>query len=343
MNCSECRSDGTIQCIACLRGRLRETAQILIEEVGATGGHNAEDVARLAVAQIRVARDRADRNQAGYDRVRREQNRVVAAEDLGQVATRMEEENWATDASAVRSAMHELERLRREIEEVRSAVCADDTETTAEAALHLAQAAEKKGRADAIQVQVERLSVGPTDVLLVRPNLGDLPSREAGRYMEWVRTDLVALLEQIGVQHGGIVVLAPGWEVSAVPREDLRVLLDGDPAARVDRAAEAIFQKNFSASSITGPWRTMSRQLAEVALAAAEGEHVCAAGDRPRTWVASRMVTLHDLGRVARFAVNGRFVALPHTVHEGDTIWATGVPEADAILAGAFGDSGEGL
>ena len=148
VNCSECRSDGTTQCIACLRGRLRETAQILIAAAGADGPMDAEDAARLAVAKLEIA--------------------------------------------------------EREIEEVRSAVCADDTETTVDAALHLAQAAEKKGRAD------------------------------------------------------------------------VRALLDGDKADRVERAAEAIFQKNFAASSMTGPWRTMSRRLAEDALAAADGEHVCA-------------------------------------------------------------------
>jgi hypothetical protein len=39
------------------RGRLRETAQILIEEVGCTGGGNAEGAARLAVAKLRSERE----------------------------------------------------------------------------------------------------------------------------------------------------------------------------------------------------------------------------------------------------------------------------------------------
>jgi hypothetical protein len=294
MNCSECRSDGTIQCIACLRGRLRETAQILIAEVGCTGGGNAEDAARLAVAQIRAERDRADRNQAGYDRVRREQNRVVETEDLGQVATRMEEENWATDASAVRSAMHELERLRREIEEVRSAVCADDTETTAEAALHLAQAAEKKGRADAadqralsmgrpeIGSDLTPLLVKGNTVIVIRMPPNDMPPHECVEVMRKVRTDTLAWLAHERIRHSGVLILAPGWEVSAVPREDLRALLDGDKAERVERTARFEFDR---VHPLDRPWERVDeptkedfREWAREVLAAADGEHVCAAG-----------------------------------------------------------------
>ncbi len=47
------------------------------------------------------------------ERLRAERNRrFVTATELGALSERLEEDNAATDASLVRSAMHELERLR---------------------------------------------------------------------------------------------------------------------------------------------------------------------------------------------------------------------------------------
>jgi hypothetical protein len=128
----------------------------------------------------------------------------------------------------------QLEKAEREIEEVRSAVCADDTETTVEAALHLAQAAEKKGQEVAFAAA---LRVGPNDIVLVRPNLGDLPPHVQRHHMRRVRTDLLELLEREGVRHSGVIMLAPGWELSAVSREQLRALLDGARACATEEDA----------------------------------------------------------------------------------------------------------
>lgn len=46
------------------------------------------------------------------ERLRAERNRLVEATELGAVSERLEEDNAATDAATVRSAMHELTRLR---------------------------------------------------------------------------------------------------------------------------------------------------------------------------------------------------------------------------------------
>jgi hypothetical protein len=46
------------------------------------------------------------------ERLRAERNRLVDTTELGAVSERLEEENAAADASTVRSAMHELYRLR---------------------------------------------------------------------------------------------------------------------------------------------------------------------------------------------------------------------------------------
>lgn len=265
-DCTECRSEGTQACIACLRGRLRETAQILIAAVGADGPMDAEEAARRAVAKLEIA-DRE--RQSAFDAHAKLSN-LVDFPYVGQWSDLVRIIEEALAAKEMRA-----EKAEREIEEVRSAVCADDTETTAEAALHLAQAAEGRGRAAAIGAQVEKLSIGPQDVVLVRPELGDLPSLEWRHVMRRVQVGLRDLLAQQGVQHGGVVVLAPGWELGAVPREQLRALLDGDKEERVKRAEEAIYQKHFRASTFSG-MRKMARLLAEDALAAADGEHVCA-------------------------------------------------------------------
>ncbi len=51
--------------IASLRDRLRDTAQILIAEVGATGPADAEEVARKAVSQIARLREALEKICAG--------------------------------------------------------------------------------------------------------------------------------------------------------------------------------------------------------------------------------------------------------------------------------------
>ena len=53
MNCTECRSEGTQACIACLRDRLRVVALMLVEAAGADGPMDAEDAARGAVHEWR--------------------------------------------------------------------------------------------------------------------------------------------------------------------------------------------------------------------------------------------------------------------------------------------------
>jgi hypothetical protein len=71
-----------------LRERLRETAQILIAEVGADGPTNAEDAARMAVARMERLRELADEK----------------AHEAGLCARRM------TEAQEARNKAHEEER-----------------------------------------------------------------------------------------------------------------------------------------------------------------------------------------------------------------------------------------
>jgi len=229
MNCSECRSDGTIQCIACLRGRLRETAQILIATVGADGPMDAEDAARKTADKLAVERR--------YNVELQMRNRVLQK--------RLESLEFACEAG-----------LPSPIPEGASPL--------------------DSGRPEIGAPDLAPLLLRGNTVIVIRMPPIDLPPSEYVSVMRKVRTDTLAWLAHERIRHSGVLILAPGWEVSTVPREDLRALLDGDKADRVERAAEAIFQKNFAASSMTGPWRTMSRRLAEDALAAAEGEHVCA-------------------------------------------------------------------
>lgn len=75
-----------------LRSRLRETAQILIEAVGADGPMDAEDAARKAVGRMDTLRDLADEKaaEAGLYSRRMEQ----AQKARGEVRSRLVEEGW---------------------------------------------------------------------------------------------------------------------------------------------------------------------------------------------------------------------------------------------------------
>lgn len=302
MNCSECRSDGTIQCIACLRERLRETAQILIAAVGADGPMDAEEAARRAVAKMEIA-DRERQNafdahaklsalvdfpyvgkwselvpiieerlraieeqEDSDDRAMLEQIRARGVTLRGQVAQLIlavkhcpgEEEEDADGMCACAHAIADAlaakemraEKAEREIEDVRSAVCADDTETTAEAALHLAQAAEARGRADAFCAHVEALRLAPGDVLVVR--VPEIPIASNGMMKTkdvLARNDLkrqVADLLRTNGRSNASVIVPLDVAMEAVPRERLLAILGTADGEHVCAPEEVLIMEGKS-------------------------------------------------------------------------------------------------
>jgi hypothetical protein len=126
---------------------------------------------------------------------------------------------------------------------------------------------------------------GDTVIVIRMPPI-DLPPHEYMAIMRKVRTDTLAWLAQERVHHSGVLILAPGWDLSAVPRADLRVLLDGASAARADRIAEAVWDEILPHPEQRMTWDRMCIEepmAAEVfaqrigaVLAKTDGEHVCA-------------------------------------------------------------------
>lgn len=242
MNCTECRSDGTIQCIACLRGRLRETAQILIAAAGATGPMDAEDAARKAADKLAV--------EQRYNVELQMRNRV----------------------------------LQKRLESLEFACEAGLPAPIPEGAPPL-----DSGRPEIGAPDLAPLLLRGNTVIVIRMPPIDLPPHEYVAVMRKVRTDTLAWLAHERIRHSGVLILAPGWEVSTVPCEDLRVLLDGDPAARVDRIAEVVWDEILPNPEQRMTWDRMCiedpaaaeafAQRIGAVLAKTDGEHVCAKED----------------------------------------------------------------
>lgn len=287
MNCAECRTDGTSMCIACLRGRLRETAQILIAALGADGPMDAEDAARRAVAKLEIA-DRERQN--AFDA----HAKLSALVDFPYVGQWAELVRIITEALAAKEMR--AEKAEREIAEVRSAVCADDTETTVDAALHLAQAAEARGSADAFCAHVEALRLAPGDVLVVR--VPEIPIASNGMMKvkdvmrrEDLKRQVADLLRTNGRSNASVIVPLD-VAMEAVPRERLLAILGGDNAERTcawTRVLPEGLADNDPLRCMTGCGHRVPSQLpfdchgdwmfcpyCDGRIVAADGEHVCA-------------------------------------------------------------------
>lgn len=288
MNCAACRSEGTQACIGCLRDRLIVVARMLIEAVGADGPMDAEDAARRVVAKLEIA----DRERQNAFEAHAKLSALVEFPYVGHWAELVRIISEALAAKEMRA-----EKAEREIEEVRSAVCADDTETTVDAALHLAQAAEARGSADAFCAHVEALRLAPGDVLVVR--VPEIPIASNGMMKVkdvLARNDLKRQVADLLRTHGrsnASVIVPLDVAMEAVPRERLLAILGGDNAERTcawTRVLPEGLADNDPLRCMTGCGR---RAPAHVPfdchadwqfcpfcggrIVAADGEHVCAA------------------------------------------------------------------
>lgn len=68
--------------------------------------------------ELRQLRFNAERDRALIGRLQAERNRLVEATELGKLSEEMEADNWGSGATLVRSAMHEIERLRTALQRV---------------------------------------------------------------------------------------------------------------------------------------------------------------------------------------------------------------------------------
>jgi hypothetical protein len=254
------------------RGRLSETAQILIDEVGCTGGGNAEDAARLAIARVAEIRKRAEKAE---QRVRD----LIPERDVA------EDEAGACDAMDL-----EVGRLTREL-------------ASAQAKLEIAER-ERQNAFDA-HAKLSALVDFPyvrqwTDLVrIIEEKLRKLPA-VGGSHVEGTLNGLSHRAQvHLGMEQEKALpdnaLIAVLCDTVRMVREWDQCVMDGIDAAlrardvgRVERVARAMLEAALDAFGFAVgylEWGDIGENLqmlwlerARALLKIADGEHVCASG-----------------------------------------------------------------